>query len=76
MTDAALIESLHTLSQLLAKHYGRRMILLIDEYDVPLDRAFQAGYYEEMVSLMRKLLGRALKSNDELYFAVHTGYPV
>ena len=73
MSDAALIDSLRTLSQLLEKHYGRKTILLIDEYDVPLDKAFQAGYYDEMVSLIRNLLGNALKTNDSLYFAVLTG---
>ena len=72
MSDAALIDSLRTLSQLLEKHYGRKTILLIDEYDVPLDKAFQAGYYDEMVSLIRNLLGNALKTNDSLYFAVLT----
>ena len=55
------------------KHYGQKVILLIDEYDVPLDKAFQAGYYDEMVSLIRNLLGNALKTNDSLYFAVLTG---
>lgn len=49
------------------------MILLIDEYDVPLDKAFQRGYYEEMVSLIRNLFGNALKTNDALQFAVLTG---
>ena len=65
--------SLQTLSQLLEKHFGQKVILLIDEYDVPLDKAFQAGYYDEMVSLIRNLLGNALKTNDSLYFAVLTG---
>lgn len=65
--------SLQTLSQLLEKHYGQKVILLIDEYDVPLDKAFQGGYYDEMVSLIRNLLGNALKTNDSLYFAVLTG---
>lgn len=65
--------SLQTLSQLLEKHYGQKVILLIDEYDVPLDKAFQGGYYDEMVSLTRNLLGNALKTNDSLYFAVLTG---
>ena len=73
MSDAALIDSLKTLSQLLEKHYGKKVILLIDEYDVPLDKAFQGGYYDEMVNLMRNLLGNALKTNDSLYFAVLTG---
>ena len=73
MPEDALLDSLKTLSQLLEKHYGQKVILLIDEYDVPLDKAFQAGYYEEMVSLIRNLLGNALKTNDSLYFAVLTG---
>ncbi len=73
MTDAVLTDSLQTLSLLLYKHYGRKVILLIDEYDVPLDKAFQAGYYDEMVNLIRNLLGNALKTNDSLYFAVLTG---
>ena len=73
MTEGMAAASLKTLSQLLEKHYGQKVILLIDEYDVPLDKAFQAGYYEEMVSLIRSLLGNALKTNDSLYFAVLTG---
>lgn len=73
MTEAVAASALKTLSQLLEKHYGRKTILLIDEYDVPLDKAFQAGYYDEMVSLIRNLLGNALKTNDSLYFAVLTG---
>ena len=73
MTDATLIGSLQTLSQLLEKHYGQKVILLIDEYDVPLDKAFQGGYYDEMVSLVRNLLDNALKTNESLYFAVLTG---
>lgn len=75
MSYAALIDSLKTLSRLLAKHYHRKVILLIDEYDVPLDKAFQAGYYDEMVSLIRNMFGNALKTNDNLYFAVLTGCP-
>ena len=73
MTDEAMTVSLKTLSQLLAKHYGRKVILLIDEYDVPLDKAFQAGYYNEMVSLLRNMFGNALKTNESQYFAVLTG---
>ena len=73
MSDAALTGSLKTLSRLLAKHYGRNTILLIDEYDVPLDKAFQSGYYDQMVSLIRNMLGNVLKTNDSLYFAVLTG---
>ena len=73
MTEKMAEASLKTLSQLLARHYGQKVILLIDEYDVPLDKAFQAGYYDEMVNLIRNLLGNALKTNDSLYFAVLTG---
>ena len=73
MADEVLADSLRTLSQLLAKHYGRKVILLIDEYDVPLDKAFQGGYYAEMVSLIRSIFGSALKTNPDLYFAVLTG---
>ena len=73
MSDDTLVDSLKTLSLLLEKHYGQKAILLIDEYDVPLDKAFQAGYYDEMVSFIRNLLGNALKTNESLYFAVLTG---
>ena len=73
MADDVLADSLKTLSQLLAKHYGRKVVILIDEYDVPLDKAFQGGYYDEMVSLIRNLFGNALKTNDSLQFAVLTG---
>lgn len=69
----SLAASLKRLSALLEKHYEKKVILLIDEYDVPLDKAFQYGYYEEMVSLMRNLLGNVLKTNSSLYFAVLTG---
>ena len=73
MTEKMAEASLQTLSLLLEKHYGQKTILLIDEYDVPLDKAFQGGYYEEMVNLIRSLLGNVLKTNDSLYFAVLTG---
>ncbi len=73
MTEKVATASLKTLSQLLARHFGQKVILLIDEYDVPLDKAFQAGYYDEMVSLIRNMLGNVLKTNDSLYFAVLTG---
>ena len=73
MSDSSLTDSLNTLSRLLVRHYGRKVILLIDEYDVPLDKAFQAGYYEEMVSLIRNLFSNALKTNDDLQFSVLTG---
>lgn len=67
------VSSLRVLSQLLYQHYGQKTIILIDEYDVPLDKAFQHGYYNEMVSLIRGLLGQALKTNNSLQFAVLTG---
>lgn len=73
MTEDMAAASLKTLSRLLEKHYGKKVILLIDEYDVPLDKAFQGGYYDDMVNLIRNLLGNALKTNDSLYFAVLTG---
>lgn len=73
MSESALIGSLKMLSRLLAKHYGRKVILLIDEYDVPLDKAFQNGYYDEMIILIRNMFGNALKTNDNLYFSVLTG---
>ena len=63
----------YTLSLLLSRHYNRKVIILIDEYDVPLDKAFQAGYYDEMVSLIRNMFSKALKSNNSLHFAVLTG---
>lgn len=68
-----LISSLQLLSQLLYKQYGQKAVILIDEYDVPLDKAFQNGYYKEMVSLIRGLFGQALKTNEFLQFAVLTG---
>ena len=68
-----LMSSLQLLSQLLYKHYGKKVVILIDEYDVPLDKAFQNGYYKEMVSLIRGLFGQALKTNEFLQFAVLTG---
>ena len=73
MDDEMLVDSLRTLSQLLSKHFSQKVILLIDEYDVPLDKAFQAGYYDEMIVLIRNLFSNALKTNDFLQFAVLTG---
>lgn len=73
MSDTALEKALLRLSGLLSRHYGKQVIILIDEYDVPLDKAFQNGYYDEMVSLLRNIFGNALKSNPNLYFAVLTG---
>ena len=65
--------SLKTLSCLLYQHYGQKTVLLIDEYDVPLDKAYHYGYYREMVALIRGLFGQALKTNEYLQFAVLTG---
>ncbi len=65
--------SLQTLSELLYKHYGKKTVILIDEYDVPLDKAFQHGYYKEMIALIRAMFGKALKTNHALEFAVLTG---
>ena len=71
--DDNIKDSIRMLSQLLYKHYGQKVVILIDEYDVPLDKAFQNGYYKEMVSLIRGLFGQALKTNEFLQFAVLTG---
>ena len=73
MSDTALEKSLLCLAELLEKYYERPVILLVDEYDVPLDKAFQYGYYDEMVALIRAILGNALKTNPHLQFAVLTG---
>lgn len=73
MDDDTLYGSLKTLSELLYKHYNKKVVVLIDEYDVPLDKAFQNGYYKEMTSLIRFLFGKVLKTNDYLDFAVLTG---
>lgn len=73
MNKGLLTSSLRILSQLLYRHYGQKVIILIDEYDVPLDKAFQQGYYREMVSLVRGMFGQALKTNNFLQFAVLTG---
>lgn len=71
--EALFCDSLRVLSELLEKHYGTKVILLIDEYDVPLAKAYENGFYEQMVSLIRNLLGQALKTNSSLKFAVMTG---
>lgn len=73
LPDNVIMNSLKVLSGLLQKHYGQKVIILIDEYDVPLDKAMQAGYYDNMVNLFRNLFGQALKTNDSLQFAVLTG---
>lgn len=73
MSDPVLMGSLKTLSELLHKHYGTKVIILIDEYDVPLSKANERGYYGSMVSLIRGMFEQALKTNDSLHFAVLTG---
>ena len=73
MSYELLKDSLQMLSYLLQKHYGQDVIMLIDEYDVPLDKAYQLGYYDSMVELVRILFGNAFKTNDSLKFAVLTG---
>ena len=71
--EADIRGSLKKLSILLEKHYGQKVILLIDECDVPLDKAYAHGYYEQMIDLIRAMFGAALKTNDSLFFAVLTG---
>ena len=73
MPDELLKDSLQMLSQLLQKHYHQSVVILIDEYDVPLDKAYQSGYYDAMVELIRVLFGNAFKTNSSLYLAVLTG---
>lgn len=73
MDDDTLFYSLQELTELLNKHYGKKVILLIDEYDVPLAKANEAGYYDQMVMLLRNLFGTVLKTNENLHFAVLTG---
>ena len=73
LAGEVLASALQTLSKLLSKHYGQKTVMLLDEYDVPLDKAFQNGYYQEMVALIRGMLGQALKTNEFLQFAVLTG---
>ncbi|MDE6904857.1 MAG: ATP-binding protein [Lachnospiraceae bacterium] len=73
MSDELLKDSLRLMSQLLQKHYGQSVVMLIDEYDVPLDRAYQSGYYDAMVEFIRILFENAFKTNDSLNFAVLTG---
>ena len=73
MSDSVLEESLYILSRLLEKHYGQKTVILIDEYDVPLARAYEQGYYDEMVQLLRNMFSQSLKTNESLQFAVLTG---
>ena len=73
MTNDSLVYSIRELTELLEKHYGSKVIVLIDEYDVPLAKANENGYYDEMVLLIRNLFENALKTNSSLKFAVLTG---
>lgn len=73
MSEAVFCSSLKKLSILLEKHYGTKVVLLIDEYDVPLAKAFENGYYDQMIFLIRSLLEQALKTNNSLKFAMMTG---
>lgn len=73
MDDESLFYSLREITELLCKHYERKVIVLIDEYDVPLAKANERGYYDKMIDLIRNLFGTALKTNDNLYFAVLSG---
>lgn len=72
MDEEILCDSLRGLSELLEKHHGQKVIILIDEYDVPLAKADEKGYYEQMITLIRNLFDRTLKTNDSLYFSVLT----
>ena len=73
MKDTELMTALWILSSILKEYYGKKVIILIDEYDVPLDKAFENNYYNEMIILLRNMLKQLLKTNDNLYMAVLTG---
>lgn len=73
MEEDAITSSLQELTELLEIHYSQKVIVLIDEYDVPLAKAHENGYYDKMVLLIRNLFGNALKTNTSLAFAVLTG---
>ena len=72
-SDGQLMDSLRVLSSIMSDYYRRKVIILIDEYDVPLDKAFENEYYDSMVMLVKNVFGQALKTNESLYFAVVTG---
>ena len=72
-TSSDIVDSLKMLCTLLEKHYGQKPVLLIDEYDVPLDKAYAHGYYDQMIDLIHAMFGAGLKTNDSLFFAVMTG---
>ena len=73
MSDETVTGGLRLLTELLCRHYGKKVILLIDEYDVPLEKAQQYGYYDQMLALIRRMFSQVLKSNDCLFFSVLTG---
>lgn len=73
MKDTEFMTALWILSSILKEYYGKKVIILIDEYDVPLDKAFENNYYNEMIILLRNMLKQSLKTNDNLYMAVLTG---
>ena len=73
MKGTELMTALWILSSILKEYYGKKVIILIDEYDVPLDKAFENNYYNEMIILLRNMLEQSLKTNDNLYMAVLTG---
>ena len=73
MNDGELLSSLRILSELLEKHHGQKVIVLIDEYDVPLAKAFEKGYYDQMVNMIRGVMGQVLKTNNSLKLAILTG---
>jgi hypothetical protein len=73
MSEQTLRNSLKELSSLLYKHFDKKVIVLIDEYDVPLAKANEHGYYDEMVDLVRSIFSGVLKTNESLFFSVLTG---
>ena len=73
LTEGMLCSSLRVFSELLQKHHGRKVVLLIDEYDVPLAKAFERGYYDQMIVLIRNMFEQGLKTNGNLFMAVLTG---
>lgn len=73
MDDGTLMNALRTLSLVMHQYYGQKVIILIDEYDVPLDKAFQYGYYDRMVLLVSNLFSQSLKTNEHLFFSVVAG---
>lgn len=75
MDDTAATMALHQLSIYLAKYYGKRVIILLDEYDTPMQEAYVNGYWEELVSFTRSLFNASFKTNPYLERAIMTGIP-